>query len=74
MKSKIKAPIECRTFDDICNMPRDNVYCGDFSILIDECTVYLDEQKLGEPPKQQIAIPKSVFKKFITWYTTGKKR
>lgn len=69
---KVKAPIECKTFNDICNMPRDNLTLKDFWILTDGYEVTLARQKLGHEAEEIISIPKAVFNKFARWYMTGR--
>lgn len=67
-------PINCKTLQDACSMPRDNIDVGDFWILLDTETgsVYLSEQPSGEPRKQRIEIPKATFDKLVRWYVTGR--
>ena len=69
---KTKTPIECKTFNDICNMPRDNISIGDFWILTDGYEITIARQKEGHESEAKISIPKSVFNKFARWYMTGK--
>lgn len=64
-------PREADTFDQICDIDRDNTEMGDYSILVDENSVYLNEQAAGEAPTQSIAVPREVFNAFVDWYERG---
>lgn len=65
------APQRARTTAALERLERDNVAYGDFWMLIDEATVSMTRQKVGEFPTEKISIPRHVFDKFVRWYTTG---
>lgn len=69
MKKRVKmiAPMEAN-FDQICRMPRDHKYVGDFSIMTDGYTFWLSQQKTGEAPAQNFEIPKKKFNRLLAWY------
>jgi len=69
--NKSIAPIDAKTFGDICSLPRDNISCRGFWILTDGYYVSIHQQKPGEDSKQQIRIPRSIFDHFVRWYVTG---
>lgn len=72
---KIKAPIDAKTFEQICALKRDNIDLqgGDWCFMVEEGMVTLTEQKIGEGPTHQVSIPRKYFDKVVRWYTTGKK-
>lgn len=69
-----KAPIDARTFEDICAMPRDNVEAEDFWMITDGYEVTIADQKSGAHPTQKISLPRDVFDAFVKWYVTGRFR
>lgn len=73
MKRRLpKAPRDARTFDDVCDMPRDNVSSGAFWFLVDEVSVSVAEQKAGEAARAIVTLPRDVFNRFVNFYNTGK--
>lgn len=54
--------------DESIVLSRDNFSKDDFTILCDGFTVWLSEQKLGEPVSQEVAMPKGIFDYLIKKY------
>jgi hypothetical protein len=74
MAKKIKTPIQCRSLEDVCSIPRDNISLPkDFWMITDGYEVTIAQQKMGESPSQKISVPKSIFDACVKWYVTGKK-
>ena len=76
MKRKINknlAPVDAKTFKQICELPRDNDSYGNFWWIIDEGTITLSNQKIGEEPTERITLRRHVFEKLVRWYLTGSK-
>ena len=69
-----KTPQEARTFEQICSLKRDNVTSGDYWMTFDEGSVYLNQQPMGEPPVDEIVISRTVFNRFVRFWTTGSMR
>jgi hypothetical protein len=69
----MRRPRDCKTIDDVCEIQRDNKDVGDFWMITDGYTVSIHEQKMGEPSKQQISIPRATFNKLIDWYSRPQK-
>lgn len=68
-----RPPCEARSFNQICELPRDHDSCGKFWWIIDEVRITLCEQASGESPVQKITLPRHVFEKVARWYLTGSK-
>jgi len=66
-------PRDAITFDEICQLERDNVGAGDFWLILDgeDGTVTIAEQPLGEKFKTKVTMPREVFDVFVDWYNTG---
>lgn len=69
-----RPPIEAKTFNQICQLPRDNDGTGNFWWIIDESTISIHEQKPGESSVQAITLPRKVFEQAARWYLTGSKQ
>ena len=69
-----RPPCEARTFNQICQLPRDNDSYGNFWWIINEGVITLCEQPSGGNPVQRIQMPRHVFEKAARWYLTGSKR
>ena len=65
------APIEAKTFSQICRLPRDNYDTAGYWILVDQKTIHFAEQRNGEIATQKMAIPKREFDRLVRWYMTG---
>lgn len=66
------SPAKCRT-EQLYRISRGNIEVGDFSLGTDTYVVWLTEQRIGEPPRQSIEIPRRIFNKFIRWYQRPQK-
>lgn len=62
-------PQTANTFNKICSLERDNVHYKDYWILVSEKKVTIAKQKSGEKAEFIESIPKSVFNRFIKFYT-----
>lgn len=74
----MKAPYQCKTFDEVCKIPRDNIDVGNSHwMMIDagpaDHEVVITEQRSGDKASAQIRIPREVFVKMARWYLTGHK-
>lgn len=65
------APIEAKTFSQICKLPRDNYETAGYWILVGDRTIHFVEQRTGENATQKMAIPKREFDRLVRWYMTG---
>lgn len=65
-------PIEARTHDQICSIPRDHLDTKYFWLLIETNRVILCEQKTGEASKGSLSIPRAEFDRLARWYVTGR--
>lgn len=63
-----RAPCECSTFKELCELRTDNHSLKDFWIISDEKHITLTKQKDGESPTETITIPKYQFKLLVSWY------
>jgi hypothetical protein len=50
---------------------KDHIGYRGYWILVEKNYVSLNKQKPGEPRTEKIAMPKSVFNRFIKFYQTG---
>ncbi len=75
-KIKIKkTPIQCKSLNDLCSIPRDNIHMGEeFWGLHDGYQVSIVKQRQGEKSTESISLPKKKFDEFVRWYVTGSKR
>lgn len=64
-----KRPRDARTFDDIWNLPRDNVSVRDYYLGFNhEGELYLGFQRRGERPEWSGTISRRAFERLIDWY------
>lgn len=69
--AKRMRPRDARSLNQICSMPRDNMECRGFWMMLNgdgTCSVTITAQRVGESPTQQINIPRRVFDLFVDWY------
>ena len=72
--NKQKTPINCKSFNDVCKMERDNIELPkNFWCLFDGYEITIAEQEMGHSPAQKISVSKSIFDKIVKWYITGSK-
>lgn len=62
-------PQTANTFNKVCQLKRDNIYYKGYWILVFKNKVVLAKQKNGKPSEFMVEIPKSVFNRFIKFYT-----
>jgi hypothetical protein len=67
------SPKEARTFSRICSLQRDNITFGDYWMLVQERTVVISKQKVGESRAESAELPRHIFEKFIAWYEKPQK-
>lgn len=66
-----KTPREALTTKQVCDLPRDNVQHRNFWMLVDEVSVSVAEQKIGEASTGSVRISRAAFDRFVDWYQTG---
>jgi hypothetical protein len=52
----------------IIELPRDHYGCNNWTIMTNGHNVWISQQKLGEPPTDQIEVPKGIFDRLLTFY------
>ena len=62
------APIDCRTFKQVCSLKTDNAETGEYWIMSDSCSVTIAKQRLGHKAEFANSIPKEHFDRLIAWY------
>ena len=67
----VVAPIDAKTFEQICAMPRDNVDAAQFWMITDGEFVTIAEQEPGREPVGKVSVKRKVFDAFVRWYMTG---
>lgn len=67
-------PEQARTERQVCELKRTYVDSGEYWFLMDESSVTLSHQKIGDAPTGQATLPRHVFEKFVRWYQTGSMR
>lgn len=66
---RTSASLATANLKELCRVRRDNFGLRNFSIMTDGSnTVWLSEQKMGEPQKQHIQIPRRVFNQLVRHY------
>lgn len=71
----MKSPRDAKTFEQICELQSDGADVpDDFWCSIDEKTLSIYQQKLGERPTQKIVITRKAFNQIVDWYNTGSRR
>ena len=68
---KVRTPREAVTFNQICEIPRDNMGTKDFWFMVDGGAVIIAKQTSGSDLEAKISIPRKDFNRFIDWYNTG---
>lgn len=70
-KRKRLKPIEARTFEQVCTLPRDGYDTKHFWILIDG-DIVICEQEFGKAPTATMKIKRAEFDRMARWYVTGR--
>ncbi len=65
-------PKTANTFNKICKLDRDNLDSRNSWISINEKTVTIFNQRMGESPTGEVTLTKKEFERFIKFYETGK--
>lgn len=69
MKKPTKmSPKSAKSMKQVCRLESDNFDADGFWILHGINTISLAQQRLGEPCKESITIPKKEFDRMIEWY------
>lgn len=69
MASRKRSVRECKTFNQLCEMPYDNKSYGDFWVMYANDEITLTRQPIGESAQQIISLPRRVFNHFVDAYT-----
>ena len=70
-KAKTMKPIEARTFNQVCSLPRSSYDTKHFWLVIDGAMV-IGEQEDGQAATNKLVIPRAEFDRLVRWYMTGK--
>jgi hypothetical protein len=70
---KPKSLLDPLTFDQLCDLPRDNDAVGDFWFIRDGDCIHIHEQKQGEQSRQKIRIPVAVMRRLVALMTRKRK-
>lgn len=69
-KQKMRAPADCRTVDQQCELVRDNISTPQSWILLDGADgVTITNQRPGESSTGSVKLSRAEFLKFAQWYT-----
>src|SRR5689334_2950261 len=68
--TKSAIPALARTFNQVCELTRDNIDRGGHWMMIDG-DVVIYNQRWGHESTGNVRIPRDVFLRFIRWYLTG---
>lgn len=60
---------QVRSFDEVCDLTRDCLTWGDWSIMTDGVRVWISRQKIGEKPTHNIEIPKPIYDRLHDAYS-----
>lgn len=66
----MKSLFECKTFDELCALPRDHYDVSNFTIMTDGVSVWISEQSERQSCRQEIHVPKGIFDQLIRKYIT----
>ncbi len=72
-KPASEASLDTCSESELLRLERDNFEVKDFFIMCDSFHVWVSEQKLGEPRKQGVEIPRAIFNKLIAQYQRKQK-
>ena len=62
-------PVDARTFDQICALPRDGFDGETWWLSLDPDSVTVCQQKSGQASTGRVRIPRRDFDGLIAWYT-----
>jgi hypothetical protein len=69
--AKTITPRNAASFNEICEMRRDNVSTREHWMITDGHTVTLATQKNGQAATESVSMPRKTFDAFADWYMTG---
>lgn len=61
-------PYNCKTFEEVCALRRDNKGTGDFWMITDGNIVTICAQKFGEKSTAEVNVPRAEFNRLVSWY------
>ena len=67
------APMNARTFEQVCSLNRDNTESGDFWLMAGPDEITITKQRMGEAVEQSITVDRSDFLKLVRWYMRDQK-
>lgn len=67
------APMDARSFDEVCSLRTDNHDCKSGWIIVDGNSVSLSTQVSGEYPTGSVTFKRADFNRLIRWYTKPQK-
>lgn len=67
-------PYNCKTFEDVCSLRRDNKDAGGFWIMTDGNVVTICQQKFGERSTATVNVPRKDFNRLVAWYMSEQER
>lgn len=68
-KQKMRAPADCRSNDQLCELVRDNISTPQSWIMIGNNEVTICNQEPGKPSTGSVTLSRAEFLKFAQWYT-----
>ena len=70
-QKRVRSPREAETFDQVRELPRDNVSIGSHWMLYDGYEVTIALQRRGEGAQAMVSMPRWKFDRFSRWWQTG---
>lgn len=64
---------EIKSFDAVCELPRDHYEIGDWCIMTDGIRVWISQQAMGEQRTDHIEVPKAIFDRLLARYERPQK-
>ena len=68
-KRKYRSPMQCRTLNQVCALETNNDSVAGGRISTDGYTVYVADQRSGQPSTERVSLAKRDFDALIRWYT-----
>lgn len=63
-----RSPQKSKTFEQICELQTDGWNGKNYWMCVNEGSVSLYAQTVGEAPTQKIDIPRATFDRMVAWY------
>lgn len=64
------SPKTANTLAKVCSLKRDNIEVGDIWCMVDEDSVTICRQKIGEAASAMLTLSKRDFNRIVKFYTT----